>query len=428
MAKHDTKRRGRERRGREAVVAHPSARRRIRLGEVLVQARTALREIVVGAGFQILTAMLEEDREALCGPRYRHAESREAYRHGSEQAPVVLGGRKVRVKKPRVRSASGGELALPTWQQITAEDPLEERALEQMLVGVSTRRYARSLEPLPAGVKSLAVSRSSVSRRFVARTAQQVEAFLTRPLNELDVPVVMIDGTALGDHVLVVALGIDSRGRKHVLGVAEGSTENRGVCLSLIRDLIERGLDAERARLFVIDGGKGIRKAIREAFGQWALIHRCHVHKLRNILEHLPVSKRAVIGASLRRAWSADSEAEARKQLSAIEGRLAAQHPGAVSALREGLDETLTLLALGVKGTLYRTLSSTNPIENLQGSLKRVAKRVKRWRGGSMALRWATTALIEAEKGFKRIKGYRALDQLNASLLASSEDPLRRSA
>ena len=423
MAKHVTKRGIKE----GAVVAHPSAMRRVRLGEVLVQARTALREIVVGAGFQVLTAMLEEDREALCGPRYQQSETRQAYRHGSEEAPVVLGGRKVRMKKLRVRSAVGGEITLPTWQDITREDPLEERAVEQMLVGVSTRKYSRSLEPLPPGMDSLAVSRSSVSRRFVARTAQKVEAFLSRPL-EMDLPVLMIDGTALGDHVLVVALGIDSEGRKHVLGVVEGSTESHGVCLALLRDLIERGLVVERARLFVIDGGKGIRKAIRETFAEWALIQRCQIHKMRNILDHLPGSKRAVIGAALRKAWSADSEPEARKQLQAIERRLGARHPGAVAALREGLDETLTLLTLGAKGALYRTLCSTNPIENLQGALKRVAKRVKRWRGGSMALRWAASALMDAEKHFRRIRGYRELAAFYASLLSSVANPIRRSA
>jgi len=261
----------------------------------------------------------------------------------------------------------------------------------------------------------------------VARTAQKVEAFLSRPL-EMDLPVVMIDGTALGEHVLVVALGIDREGRKHVLGVVEGSTESHGVCQALLRDLIERGLVVERARLFVIDGGKGIRKAIRETFAQWALIQRCQIHKMRNILDHLPGSKRAVIGAALRNAWSADSEPDARQQLEAIERRIESQHPGAVAALREGLDETLTLLTLGAKGALYRTLCSTNPIENLQGALKRVAKRVKRWRGGSMALRWAATALMDAEKRFRRIRGYRELAAFNASLLSSVTDPIRRSA
>lgn len=422
MAKDATKRGT-----REAVVVHPNATRRVHLGEVLVQARTALREIVVGAGFQVLNAMLEEDRERLCGPRYQQAVERHAYRHGAEEAPVVLGGRKVRVKKLRVRSKDGREIALPTWQDVTREDPLEERAVEQMLLGVSTRKYARSLEPLPPGTESVAVSRSSVSRRFVARTTAQVEEFLSRPL-DVDLPVVMIDGTGLGDHVLVTALGIDSDGRKHVLGVVEGSTESHGVCQALLRDLIERGLLAERARLFVIDGGKGLRKAIRETFAQWALIQRCQIHKLRNVVDHLPGSKRAVIGAALRKAWSADSAAQGRQQLEAIATRLELHHPGAASAVREGLDETLTLLALGTKGALHRTLCSTNPIENLQGGLKRVAKRVKRWRGGAMALRWAATALMEAEKRFRRIRGHRELAALNASLLSSVADPMRKTA
>jgi putative transposase len=376
----------------------------------------------------VLTAMLEEDRTQLCGPRHQQSAGRQAYRHGSEEAPVVLGGRKVRVNKLRVRAATGGEITLPTWQDVTREDPLDERAVEQMLVGVSTRSYARSLEALPPGMESEAVSRSSVSRRFVARTAQKVEAFLSRPLNELDLPVVMLDGTGLGDHVLVVALGIDSKGSKHVLGVVEGSTESHGVCQALLRDLIERGLVVERARLFVIDGGKGLRKAVRETFVQWALIQRCQVHKLRNVLEHLPVNKRAVIGAALNKAWSADSEPEARRQLRAIEARLESQHPGALGALREGLDETLTLLTLGTKGALHRTLRSTNPIENLQGLLKRVARRVKRWRGGSMALRWAATALIEAARGFRRIRGHRDLDAFNASLSSAVADPIRKTA
>jgi transposase len=202
------------------------------------------------------------------------------------------------------------------------------------------------------------------------------------------------------------------------------------VCQSLLRDLIERGLVVERARLFVIDGGKGIRKAIRDTFAEWALIQRCQIHKLRNVLDHLPVSKRAAMGAALRKAWSADSEADARKQLAAVESRLELQHPGAVAALREGLDETLTLLRLGVTGALHRTLCSTNPIENLQGALKRAARRVKRWRGGSMALRWAVSAVMDAEKRFRRIRGYRQLVAFDASLslFSSATDPIRQTA
>lgn len=398
----------------------PGAIRGVRVGEVLVRARAALSDLVVGAGMQVLAALLEQDREALCGPRHHQNPTRDASRYGYDEGTLVMGGRKVRVRRPRVRGVEG-EMPLPTWEQLSREDPLNARAVEQMLVGVSTRDYAESLDPLPRDVEVSGVSRSSVSRRFVAQTRAHVEAFLSRPLSKLDIPVVMIDGTGFGDHVLVVALAIDSRGKKHVLGVHEGSTESHEVCLELLRSLIDRGLAVERARLFVIDGGKGIRKAVREAFGVWALVQRCQVHKLRNVVEHLPEGKRARVGAALRQAWSSATEAEARRRLHELARELEAQHPGAASSLREGLEETLTILSLGVTGALQRTLCSTNPIENLQGLLKRVARNVKRWRGGLMALRWAVTGLMRAEKRFRRIRGHKQLEAFIVALEAKAK-------
>lgn len=390
--------------------------RKVGLREVLVNARASLREVVVSSGLQVLAAMLEEDRERLCGPRSQRSEERGAYRHGHDEAPVVLGGRKVRVSKPRVRSVDEQEVELPTWRQMTEEDPLEARAVEQMLVGVSTRGYARSLEPLPEEMESVGVSRSSVSRRFVARTAREVEVFLGRELEGIDFPVVMVDGTELGEHVLVTALGIDSTGKKQVLGVREGSTENEQLCVELLRSLVERGLVAERARLFVIDGGKGIRKAIRGVFESWALVQRCQVHKMRNVVEHLPESKRTWARSELRRAWRSESAAAATRKLRGLAKLLDSQHPGAAASVREGLEETLTVLELGVPSRLSETLRSTNPIENLQGLLKQVAHKVRRWRSGSMALRWGVTSMMEAERRFRRVKGYRELPQLLAAL------------
>ena len=395
--------------------ADPS--RRVHLGSVLVRAKQALREVMLSAGTDVLMALLEQDREVLCGAKHEQSEERKNHRYGYDTGPLVLGGRKVTVRKPRVRSIDGDEeVELPTWRQFAEEDPLTDRAIEQMLVGVTTRKYERSLEPLPEGLESQGTSRSSVSRRFVARTSAQVETFLTRSLKGEDYPVVMIDGTGFGDHLMLVAMGIDSKGKKHVLGVREGTTESEGVCRSLLQDLIERGLQTERARLFVIDGGKGIRKAIRDVFGAWALVQRCQEHKRRNVLDHLPKSKRARVSKAMREAWKSESEAEARRLLRQLARDLEPTHPGAASSLREGLDETLTVLSLGVKGSLARTLVSTNPIENLQGLLKRVVRNVKRWRGGSMALRWAVTGLMEAEKRFRRIKGYREMPQLLAAL------------
>jgi transposase-like protein len=360
----------------------------------------------MNTGLEVLGLMLEEDRKRLCGLKGRPDPDRQATRYGYDDGSVVLGGRRVAVRKPRVRSMAGEEVPLPSYQQFNQEDPLGSRALEQMILGVSTRNFSRSLEPLPEVAEEKAVRRSSVSRRFIARTQAQLENFLSRPLGDQDFPVLMLDGKGFGDHTLLIALGIDATGHKEVLGVAEGSTENEAVCRRLLANLVDRGLSVERARLFVIDGGKGLRKAIRGIFGDWALVHRCHLHKIRNVVDHLPEGKRAWAKAAMRKAYASESPARAKRRLLDL-ARSLASHPGAAASLHEGMEETLTLLHLGVRGALARTLVSTNPIENLMGTLGRVSHNVKRWHHGRMALRWAVTGLLEAQTTFRRVKGYR---------------------
>jgi len=400
-----------------------AAKERSRVGETVTALRGDLRAFVVDTGFQVFLDLLEDERELLCGPRYVHTREREAYRHGFDQGKLVLGGRKISVPKPRVRTVDGKEVELETWNAVTAEDPLEERVMTQILSGVTTRKYSQSLESAPAEAGTSSESRSSVSRKFVARTKKQVRQYLSRPLGDLDLPVIMIDGTGLGDHLLLTAIGVDADGHKHVLGVVEGTTESSQVCLNLFRNLIDRGLVVERARLFVIDGGRGIRSAIRSTFDTWALIQRCHVHKMRNILDHLPEHKRPWARAVVRKAWDSPTAAKARAQLKRLARQLEELHPGAAASVLEGLEETLTLHRLGLQGPLYRTLRSTNLIENLQGTVKSVARHVKRWRNGAMTLRWCVTGLVEAEKRFRRVKGYRSMPSLIAALDASLDGP-----
>lgn len=386
----------------------------------ILEARSDLLGLVMNAGFGVLGAMLEQDREQLCGERHARAQHRQAYRHGYDDGSLVLGGRRVKVRKPRVRSLQGQEMALPHWEAFKGADPLGERALEQVLCGVTMRKYERSLELLPEELSSSGTSRSSVSRRFVARTAEQVRGYLSRPLGEIDLPVIVIDGTQIAQHLLVIALGIDMQGRKHVLGVVEGSTESAAVGRALLRQLIERGLPVERARLIVMDGSKGLRKAVRDTFGHWALIQRCRVHKLNNVLDHLPGHIRPWFGAKIRKGWQARTEHEAAARLSSVARELQLGHPGAAASLLEGLEETLTLNGLGLdpENALLKTLRSTNTIENLNGSLKHTTRNVKRWRSGSMVLRWAVTALMEAEKNFRRVRGYRDIPMLDAAIKA----------
>jgi len=402
--------------GRTPVLASASpAERRVDLLGFLLDTRMNLLQLSVGTGLEILKVMLEEDRKQLCGRKGYPDPDRQATRYGFDDGSVVLGGRRVAVRKPRVRSMAGEEVSLPTYQHFNQEDPLGGRALEQMVLGVSTRNFPRSLEELPEAAKEKAVGRNSVSQRFIARTQAQLEKFLSCPLGDRDFPVLMLDGKGFGDHTLVIALGIDAEGHKEVLGVAEGSTENEAVCRRLLANLVDRGLPVERARLFVIDGGKGLRKAIRGIFGDWALVQRCHLHKIRNVLDHLPDGKRAWAKAAMRKAYASETPALAKRRLLDLVRSLA-DYPGAAGSLREGLEETLTLLQLGVWGALARTLVSTNPIENLMGTLERVSRNVKRWRHGRMALRWAVTGLLEAQKTFRRVKGHREMPLLLRAL------------
>ena len=378
--------------------------------------REFLLDVVIGEGLKAVYGLLAESVVELCGPRHSRRETEAPRRWGSQGGELVLGGRRVKLMRPRVRQG-GREVVVPAYARFQDEDPLHERALEQMLVGVSTRKYRRSLESFP-GVEASGTSKSAVSRRFVAATAKRLATLLGKSLLGIEWVAVMIDGLRFGKHVIVVALGIDAQGYKHVLGLRAGATENATVCKDLLVDLRERGLPDDRHLLFVLDGAKALRKAVRDVFGDRALVQRCQVHKQRNVTEYLPDSLRPRIAAALGQAWRADQHELARRQLQNLANTLAEDHPSAAASLREGLEETLTVKRLGLHGRLERTLATTNPIENLNGSVRRVAGRVRRCRSGKMALRWVAAALLEAEQGFRRIRGYRDLPKLVAALRA----------
>lgn len=369
--------------------------------------RENLREFVISAGTAALTAVLEEERTQLVGPKYAHLPDRHARRAGSARGELVMGGRRVQVRRPRARTLDGQEVQLPSWAKFGAEDPLHERAVEQMLVGVSTRRYARSLEPLPTDLPSRGTSRSAVSRRFVAATERQMAEWLGRELGALELGVVMIDGIHIDEHVMMVALGIDGDGKKHVLGVREGATENAAACTALLADLRDRGLHTDRPVLVVIDGAKALAKAVRNVFGERAIVQRCQAHKTRNVVDQLPDDMKPSVRQALREAYAASDGDRARTMLTNLARRLRDKHPGAASSLEEGLDETLSVKRLRLPKKLERQLSTTNAIENLMGSVRRLSRRVKRWQGGRMILRWTVTAVSDAATRFRRITGAR---------------------
>lgn len=383
---------------------------------VLQDVRHAFYGLCINAGQQVLAAMMEADRVALCGPKGVPDAKRQALRGGSTRSAVVLGGQRIGMRRPRARGVDAAELELPSFAWAAAGDPLDAATMAAMAAGVSMRRYASTLEPVPAAHRARSVSKSATSRRFVALSQEQLLQWLSASLQALELPVVMIDGIHFRDRVILVALGIDAKGDKHVLGLREGSTESARVVRSLLSDLIERGLDADRARLWVIDGGKALRKAIVETFGTTALIQRCQEHKRRNVLEHLPDELHASVGRALRQAWDGLDATLAGKQLQRLASSLQAKHPGAAASLREGLEETLTVQALGIGGALYRTLRSTNPIENLNGSIAHYTRNVKRWRDGQMTLRWIASALSEAKQRFRKLRGHRDIKRLLLAL------------
>jgi transposase-like protein len=329
---------------------------------------------------------------------------------------VTLGGRRIAMRRLRARSMNGQELRLPSFGFASSRDPLDHRTLEAIAVGVSTRKYHRSLDTLPSEESERSVCRSSVSRRFVALSSGLLARWMSRPLDRLDIRVVMVDGIFLRDHCILITLGVASDGAKHVLGLREGSTENATVAKAMLSELIDRGLCAERSLLFVIDGGKGLRKAIGELFGAAAVVQRCQVHKRRNVVEHLPESMQPSVRRAMQQAYDTPDADLARRQLERLARSLERQHPGAAGSLREGLDEALTLQRLGITDSLYRTLRSTNAIENLNGSVMHFARNVRRWRDASMMLRWIGTGLHEAQKQFRRLKGFRDMKRLVAAL------------
>jgi putative transposase len=390
----------------------------VSLAEVAESAKEGLLALAVGTGLQVMAAMFAEDAERLCGPGGRHNPDRVGYRHGSEAGSVTLGGRRLPVTRPRVRAADGsGELHLPSYDLFSSTDVLGQMALERMLAGLSSRRYARGLEPAGAAVEDAAsaTSKSAVSRRFVAATETALAELMSRRLDDLDLVAFMADGVHFGEHTCVVALGIGIDGVKHPLGVEEGSTENAAVVTDLITGLRDRGLDTSKPILAVLDGAKALSRAVKDVFGK-PVIHRCQQHKIRNVIDKLPERLKSVTEKRMRQAYHAESALQAEAELTELARELGKTHPGAAASLREGMAETLTVLRLGVPPTLARTLRSTNTIESMIEICREHSKNVKRWRDGQMALRWCAAGMTEAGKQFRRVNGHLHLPKLRAAL------------
>ena len=385
------------------------------LGELVGAARDGLLALSVGVGLGVVHELMEVEVTEVVGPKGKHNSERTAKRHGHERGSLTLGGRRTEVSRPRMRTADDEhELPVHTYEYFADRDPLTRAVMDRMLAGVSTRKYQVVGEPVGEEVEasSSSTSKTSVSEMFIERTQTALSELMSRRLEDVRLAVMMLDGIEIADRTHVVALGITTEGVKIPLGLWEGSTENATLARALLADLVDRGLDPEQAILFVIDGGKALRRAIKDVFGEHALVHRCHRHKERNVCDLLPERERPITQARIRGAWTLDNPELAKQRLELLASELDRSWPDAAGSLREGLDDTLTLMRLGIDGQLAKTLSSTNPCESMIEIVRYTQRNVKRWQEGDMRKRWTAAGMLVAEQQFRRIIGYRDLAKL----------------
>jgi transposase-like protein len=385
------------------------------LGELVGAAREGLLALSVSVGLGVVHSLMEAEVDEVVGPKGKHNRDRTAKRHGHERGSMTLGGRRVEVSRPRMRTADDEhELPVQSYEYFADRDPLTRAVMDRMLAGVSTRKFAQVGEPVGEEVEqeASATSKSTVSEMFIERTKTALGELMSRRLDDVRLAVMMLDGMEIAERTHIVALGITTEGVKIPLGLWEGSTENATLARTLLADLVDRGLDPEQAILFVIDGGKALRRAIKDVFGEHALVHRCHRHKERNVCDLLPERERPAILTRIRGAWALKDPDLAEQRLELLASELDRTWPDAAGSLREGLPETLTLMRLGITGQLANTLCSTNPCESMIEIVRHTQRNVKRWRDGDMRKRWTAAGMLVAEEQFRRIIGYRHLAKL----------------
>lgn len=391
----------------------------LRVAEVIGRLPQLIREMAQETGILLMLAAMNSEGVQIAGPKHSKNPLRTANWWGSDLRPVYYDKQEVIIDRPRLRGKDRKEIPLATYEAFRDPQGMRESVLKNMILGISSRDYE---EAISGFLKGYGIKKSSVSRHFVKATAEQMRGFLERDLAGLDLVAIFIDGIEFKGHLLVVAMGLDRDGRKHILGLCQGATENAEVCKSLLEDMDRRGLNTGKDYLFVLDGAKALRSAVARMFGEKALVQRCQQHKRRNVLKHLPENHQNAINARISAAYKMTDYNEARKSLDLTVRYLENLNPDAASSLKEGLEETLTVHKLGVTGLLRKTLATTNPLESCFSGVRTTTGRVKRWRGGDMAQRWAIAALLRAEKKFKRVRGYKELPKLAAVLQHKSLD------
>jgi putative transposase len=380
--------------------------------DLIRDAKASVDELMMDAARQFVEQLLVISAQEVAGQKHPGRQGSDIRWHGKQAGRISLAERKIQVERPRLRGRKGGEITVPAYAQLQNRAGLGQRIHDILVTGVSMRKYGRVL-PTMAG--TVGIAKSSVSREFIAQSRRVLEALAARRWEGKDILVIYLDGIIVASHHILAAVGVDASGEKHLMGLASGASENKRVVKDLLTHLIEHGLKADDARLYVIDGSKALRAAIEEMFGANAPVQRCRTHKVRNVTERLPKVLAAQVKAVMQAAYKLppkEGMAKLRQQASWLK----TEHPDAASSLVEGLEETFTVNRLGLTPALARCLSTTNIIENPNGSVRRVTHRVCRYRNADMALRWTASGFMEAEKGFRRLQGYREMWVLAAAL------------
>jgi len=389
--------------------------------ELVERTELAIDEVIEVMGRATIEAVLAMSAEGVAGPKQagRARPAGAAVWYGRQSGQVYLSDRKVRVERPRLRrgQGAGGEVEVPAYEAMNRPGPLAQRMLEILLAGVSTRKYARVI---PEMAETVGVSRSAVSRETIEASERVLEELMERRLDGWDLLVIYLDGIQFGNYHVLGAVGVDVEGHKHVLGVREGASENAEVARALLEDLVARGVDVGRRRLFVLDGSKALRSALDQVFGRQHPVQRCRNHKLRNVVGHLPKDLHAQARSAMRAAWKLEAK-EGEQKLEQLARWLERDHPSAAASLREGLGEMFTINRLGLPPRLRRCLTSTNLIDSTHSGVRQKTRRVTNWTNGAMALRWAASSFVETEKSYRKIIGHQELWMLKAHL--DDQDP-----
>ncbi|MBI4684627.1 MAG: IS256 family transposase [Nitrospirae bacterium] len=404
--------------------------REIKEGQVILELPLPVADVLAGipdaveglsqeVGLMLIGAVIESECEKIAGRKDAKNPLRTANWWGSQLSPGYYAKQKVLIDRPRLRGKDNKEIQLSTYKAFQNPMKMKQSVMKQMVLGISSRNYEEAIDSFVSGY---GIKKSSISRHFVKATAEQMREFMERELSGLELCAIFIDGIEFKKQMLVVALGLDKKGKKHILGLWQGATENSTVCTNLLDDIERRGLDMGKDYLFVLDGSKALRSSVARKFGSEVLVQRCQQHKRRNVRDHLPPEHQEAIDARIRTAYNMTDYDKAKKSLDLTVRYLERLNPSAAASLKEGLEETLTVHKLGVSGLLRKTLSTTNPIESCFSVTRTITGRVKRWSGGDMVQRWAVAALLRAERKFKRVKGYREIPKLTAALQQKSID------